>query len=70
MKNYCGLMRIDAFISFGLQAKLSLKRCGSPMFRYPVGDTFNVVYDCPRLCPAFLSGPGFGGEANGQGGCF
>jgi hypothetical protein len=38
-------MRIDAFISFGLQAKVSLQRRVGPIFRGHFGDTFNAVYD-------------------------
>jgi hypothetical protein len=37
-------MRIDAFISFGLQAKMSLRRRIASIFQGFVGDTFNVVY--------------------------
>jgi hypothetical protein len=37
-------MRIDGFISFGLQAKLSLQRRIGPIFRGSVGDTSNVAY--------------------------
>lgn len=37
-------MRIDAFISFGLQAKLSLQRRIGPILRGSVGDTFNLAY--------------------------
>jgi hypothetical protein len=39
-----GLMRIDAFISFGLQVKMSLQRRIGPIFRASVCDTFNVAY--------------------------
>jgi nitroreductase len=42
-------MRIDAFISFGLQAKMSLQRRIGPIFRGSVCDTFNVAYDKERM---------------------
>ena len=41
-------MRSDSFISFRLQAKVSLQRRVGPMLRGPVGDTFNLVYGVPR----------------------
>ena len=38
------LMRIDAFISFGVKTKMSLQRRIDPIFRGSVGDRFNVAY--------------------------
>ncbi|KPD16374.1 hypothetical protein ADM96_26325 [Burkholderia sp. ST111] len=38
-------MRIDAFISFGLQEKLSLQRRIGPILRGSVGDIFNLAYE-------------------------
>jgi hypothetical protein len=37
-------MQLDAFISFGLQAKASLQARVGTIFRGAVGDTFNAVY--------------------------
>jgi hypothetical protein len=48
LPNFCSLSTyaiIDAFISFGLQAKMSLQRRIGPIFRASVCDTFNVAYD-------------------------
>lgn len=41
-------MRIDAFISFGLQEKLSLQRRIGPILRGSVGDIFNLAYGDPQ----------------------